>query len=182
LLRPFANFAALHFIAKALHKKLPVTWALGIQGRKMNSANNKYLLAAALCCALAALAHVGCIVFGGDWYRFFGAGEQMAQMAEQGLWYPTIVTSVIVVILCIWAFYGLSGSGAIKRLPLTRLALVGITGIFLLRGVSFVGLMPMFPENGLTFWLVSSAICLFIGGLFAVGTFQQWSFLGGKNA
>ena len=155
---------------------------LGIQGRKMNSASNKYLLAAALCCALAALAHVGCIVFGGDWYRFFGAGEQMAQMAEQGLWYPTIVTSVIVVILCIWAFYGLSGSGAIKRLPLTRLALVGITGIFLLRGVSFVGLMPIFPENGLTFWLVSSAICLFIGGLFAVGTFQQWSFLGGKNA
>jgi hypothetical protein len=42
--------------------------------------------------------------------------------------------------------------------------------------------MPMFPENGLTFWLVSSTICLFIGGLFAVGTFQQWSFLGGKNA
>ena len=107
----------------------------------MNSASNKYLLAAALCCALAALAHVGCIVFGGDWYRFFGAGEQMAQMAEQGLWYPTIVTSVIVVILCIWVFYGLSGSGAIKRLPLTRLALVGITGIFLLRGVSFVGLI-----------------------------------------
>jgi len=162
--------------------KTQLTKALGIQGRKMNSASNKYLLAAALCCALAALAHVGCIVFGGDWYRFFGAGEQMAQMAEQGLWYPTIVTSVIVVILCIWAFYGLSGSGAIKRLPLTRLALVGITGIFLLRGVSFVGLMPMFPENSLTFWLVSSAICLFIGGLFAVGTFQQWSFLGGKNA
>jgi hypothetical protein len=42
--------------------------------------------------------------------------------------------------------------------------------------------MPIFPENGLTFWLISSAICLFIGALFAVGTFQQWSFLGGKNA
>ncbi|MGK0474102.1 MAG: hypothetical protein ACJAR0_004602, partial [Candidatus Azotimanducaceae bacterium] len=46
----------------------PHKLALGIQGRKMNSASNKYLLAAALCCALAALAHVGCIVFGGDWY------------------------------------------------------------------------------------------------------------------
>lgn len=148
----------------------------------MNSDSNKFLLAAALFCVLAALAHAGCIVFGGDWYRFFGAGEQMAQMAEQGLWYPTVVTSGIVVILLIWALYGLSGSGAIKRLPLTRLALVVIAGIFLLRGVSFVGLMPMFPENSLTFWFVSSSICLFIGGLFAVGTFQQWSKLGSKHA
>lgn len=32
MLRPFANFAALHFIAKALHKKLPVTWALCTKG------------------------------------------------------------------------------------------------------------------------------------------------------
>jgi TRAP-type C4-dicarboxylate transport system permease small subunit len=42
--------------------------------------------------------------------------------------------------------------------------------------------MPMFPENSLTFWLISSGICLFIGGLFAVGSWQQWSVLGGKNA
>ncbi|WP_375056082.1 hypothetical protein [Zobellella sp. DQSA1] len=148
----------------------------------MNSESNKYLLAAAACCAVAALAHVGCIVFGADWYRFFGAGEQMVQMAEQGLWYPTMVTSAIILILFIWALYGLSGSGAIKRLPLTRLALVVITGIFIFRGVSFIGLMPIFPENSLTFWLISSGICLFIGGLFAVGSWQQWSKLGSKNA
>lgn len=148
----------------------------------MNSDSNKYLVTAALCCVAAALAHVGCIVFGADWYRFFGAGEQMAQMAEQGLWYPTIVTSVIIVLLFIGALYGLSGSGVLNRLPLIRLALVAITGVFLIRGVSFVGLMPMFPENSLTFWIVSSGICLFIGGLFAIGTFQQWSKLGSKNA
>jgi uncharacterized membrane protein YgdD (TMEM256/DUF423 family) len=141
--------------------------------------NNKPLLVAAFLCAVAALLHVGCIVFGGDWYRFFGAGEEMASMAEQGLWYPSIVTAVIVGILLIWSLYGLSGAGVIKRLPLTKLALVIISSIFLLRGVSFVGLMPLFPykesENSLTFWLVSSGICLFIGSLFAIGTYQQWS-------
>ena len=148
----------------------------------MHSASNKYLLAAAICCFAAALGHFGCILFGGDWYRFFGAGEQMARMAEQGLWYPTIVTSAIVLVLLVWAFYGLSGAGVIKRLPLTKFALILIAGIFLLRGVSFVGLMPMFPENSLTFWLISSGICLFIGGLFAVGSWHQWPVLGGKNA
>lgn len=141
---------------------------------------NKYLIAAAICCFAAALAHLGCIVFGGDWYRFFGAGEQMARMAEQELWYPTIVTSVIVFTLLVWSVYALSGAGVIKRLPLTKLALVLIAGIFLFRGVSFIGLMPIFPENSLTFWLVSSGICLFIGSLFAVGAWQRWSAIGNK--
>ncbi|MGX5913222.1 hypothetical protein ACR0ST_00620 [Aliidiomarina sp. Khilg15.8] len=141
----------------------------------MDPGRNNYLLTAALLCFMAALAHVGCIVFGGDWYRFFGAGEQMALMAEQGLWYPTIVTSGIVVILSIWALYALSGAGVIKPLPFTRLVLVVIAAIFLLRGVSFVFLMPMFPGNSLTFWIISSGICLLIGSLFAVGVFQRWS-------
>lgn len=148
----------------------------------MPSANNKYLLAAAICCFAAALAHLGCIVFGGDWYRFFGAGEQMARMAEQELWYPTVVTAVIVLLLLVWALYALSGAGVIKRLPLTKLALLLISSVFLLRGVAFVGLMPRFPENSLTFWLVSSGICLVIGGLFVIGLWQQWSLLSNKNA
>lgn len=147
----------------------------------MHFSGNKYLLTAALCCFAAALAHLGCIVFGGDWYRFFGAGEQMARMAEQGFWYPTLVTSVIVMMLLVWACYGLSGAGVIKHLPLTKWALLGITGIFLLRGVAFVGLMPIFPENSQTFWLVSSGICIVIGCLFAMGSWQQWSALDGKN-
>lgn len=143
-------------------------------------AGNRYLVAGAWCCFAAALAHLGCIMFGGDWYRFFGAGEQIARMAEQGLWYPTLVTSFIVAMLVVWGCYALSGAGVIRRLPLTKLALVLISGVFLLRGVAFVGLMPMFPENSLTFWLVSSAICLLIGGLFAVGTWQQRTMLAGK--
>ncbi|RUO39864.1 hypothetical protein CWE15_08925 [Aliidiomarina taiwanensis] len=148
----------------------------------MHTASNKYLLAASICCFATALVHLGCIVFGGDWYRFFGAGEQMAQMAEQGLWYPTIVTSALVIVLLVWGFYGLSGAGLIKRLPLTKLALILIASIFLIRGVSFVKLMPMFPENSLTFWFISSGFCLFIGGLFALGSWQQWSALGASNS
>ncbi|QEY12137.1 hypothetical protein [Cellvibrio sp. KY-YJ-3] len=148
----------------------------------MYKANNKFLIAAAIFTALAALAHIGCIIFGADWYRFFGAGEQMAQMAEAGDWYPAVVTSVIVIFLAIWSLYALSAAGVIRRLPLLRLALCLIASLFLIRGISFVMLMPMFPENSLTFWLVSSGICLMIGILYAVGTYQQWAELGGKHA
>lgn len=148
----------------------------------MQTNTNKSLLAAALCCGLAALAHAGCILFGADWYRFFGAGEQMAQLAEQGHWYPAVVTAVITLILLVWACYALSAAGVIRRLPLTRLALVLISSILLLRGLAFVWLMPLFPGNSQLFWQVSSAICLLMGTLFAVGSWQQWPKLSAKTA
>jgi len=147
----------------------------------MKSDKNKFLILGAICSAFAAIAHLGCIVFGGDWYRFFGAGEQMARMAEDGLWYPTIVTSILVLILSIWSLYGLSGAKVIFRLPLLRLGLIVISIIYLVRGTTFVMLMPMFPENSLTFWLVSSGICLTIGMLYAVGTFQSWAQLANRK-
>ena len=148
----------------------------------LDSRSNKPLILGALFSAVAALAHLGCIIFGGDWYRFFGAGEQMAKMAEAGDSHPTIVTSVLVLILGIWSVYGLSGARLIIKLPLLRTALVLISLIYVLRGVSFVALMPMFPENSITFWLVSSAICLSIGMLYSIGTYQSWSKLSAKYA
>lgn len=148
----------------------------------LDSKSNKPLILGALFSAVAALAHLGCIIFGGDWYRFFGAGEQMAKMAEAGDSHPTIVTSVLVLILSIWSVYGLSGARLITKLPLLRTALVLISLIYVLRGVLFVALMPMFPENSITFWLVSSAICLGIGMLYSIGTYQSWSKLSVKYA
>ena len=136
--------------------------------------NNKYFLVAAICSGLAALLHIGCVVFGGDWYRFLGAGEAMAQMAAAGHIYPTLITSAIALVLLVWALYALSGAGVILRLPLLRLGLSVIAAIYLLRGVAFVFLMPMFPDNGLTFWLVSSGICLFIGAMYVLGLRQAW--------
>lgn len=146
----------------------------------MRSNYNVFLILGALCSALAALAHLGCIIFGGDWYRFFGAGEQLAKMADEGHWYPSVVTSVIVIVLTIWSFYGLSGAKVIPRLPLLKFGLLVISAIYLFRGLGFVFIMPMFPENSLTFWLVSSGICFLIGLLYAIGTAKDWQTLARK--
>lgn len=155
--------------------------SLLIQGNTVHSNKNRFLIIAAFCSGLVAIAHLGCIVFGADWYRFFGAGEAMAKMAEAGHWYPTVVTLGIAAILSTWSLYALSGARMIKRLPLLRLGLIVISAIYILRGVAFVGIMPMFPENGLMFWLVSSSISLSIGLLYALGTFQSWSELSVKQ-
>lgn len=137
-------------------------------------ANSILVLGAALS-GVAALLHVGCIVFGASWYRFFGAGERMAQLAAAGSWRPALMTSGIVLLLVVWSLYALSGAGVIPRLPAVRLVLCGITGIYLLRGVAGFGLAMFAPgRNGLAFWLWSSAICTGIGAVHGLGTWQVW--------
>ena len=141
----------------------------------MDRTRNKFLIAGAALSAVAALLHLGCIVFGAPWYRFLGAGEQMAQMDLAGHWYPTIATLVIASILIVWSLYALSGAGVIRQLPLTRLALCAITGVYLLRGVAFAPLMAYFPGNSAAFWFWSSAICLAFGVVHLIGLRQVWA-------
>jgi hypothetical protein len=142
---------------------------------EMVSTHNRFLIAGASLSAFAALLHLACIVFGAPMYRALGAGEQMAQMAADGHWYPTMITLAIAAILGIWSLYALSGAGAIRRLPLLRVGLCVITGIYLLRGVAFVALMGSYPDNSMTFWIVSSAICLAIGCVHFLGLRQVWN-------
>ncbi|MCL2915120.1 hypothetical protein L2725_15275 [Shewanella corallii] len=128
---------------------------------------------------LASLAHIAIIIGGPDWYRFFGAGEGMAKMAEAGEAYPAIMTAGIALVLAIWGAYAWSGAGVIPALPLRRLILIGIAGVFLLRALAGLVLPwlvdhPALAANSNTFWMVSSVICLMIGLLYAFGLKQNW--------
>lgn len=141
---------------------------------------NRFLLAGALASAAAALVHFGCIVFGAPWYRFLGAGEGMARMAERGERHPALMAAGIGAVLLIWALYALSGAGVVRRLPLLRTALCAIAAVYLLRGVAFVAIRPLFPGNSRMFWLVSSGICLAIGIVHTIGLRQCWRELGAR--
>ncbi len=143
----------------------------------MNQACNPALIFGAVLSAVAALLHVGCIVFGAPWYRFFGAGEKMAQLAAAGSWRPTIITSCIVGVLMVWALYALSGAGVIAKLPLLRLALCIITGIYLLRGLAVFPLVVFTSGRSTSFGWWSSAICLALGMVHAIGLKQVWATL-----
>jgi hypothetical protein len=125
--------------------------------------------------AAAAALHVGCIVFGAPWYRFFGAGERMAHMAAAGHWYPTLVTSGITAVLLVWSLYALSGAGAVVRLPYVRGVLCVVTGVYLLRGVAGIPLMFMPTGRSAAFWLWSSSVCLALGALHGLGLRQAWA-------
>lgn len=137
---------------------------------------NSFLVAGAVLSGIAALLHLGCIIFGSTLYRFFGAGERMAQLAAAGSPVPAVITVGIVAVLALWSAYALSGAGVIARLPLLRVSLCAIAGIYLLRGVAGFVLAAVAPgERSVALWLWSSVICFGIGALYLVGTRQVWS-------
>ena len=133
--------------------------------------------------AAAALAHVVIVIGGPAWYRFFGAGEQLARLAERGSPVPALVTLAIATVLAGWAGYAFAGAGLIRRLPFTRAALVLITGIYLARGlVVFSPDVLMRSDLSSSFLLYSSLIVLAYGVIHAVGTWQVWTELSSRNA
>lgn len=145
---------------------------------------NKWLVVGGIFSAIGALLHAGVIIGGPDWYRFFGAGEAMAQMAERGEWYPAIVTSIITTLLFVLALYAWSGAGLIRRLPLLRTGLCAITFVYLFRGLYgfFIALFVRheffqeFTSRPVFMW-VTSIICTVFGICYLVGTIQRWSAL-----
>ncbi len=138
---------------------------------------NLFLAAGALLSATAALAHIGCIIFGAPWYRFFGAGEQLALLAEQGSLRPTLITLVITTVLATWSLYALSGAGIIGKLPLLKLGLSVITGVYLLRGLGGFYFISNPIGRSPEFWIWSSIICLIFGLVHFAGLIARWEYL-----
>ncbi|NMH60760.1 hypothetical protein [Alteromonas ponticola] len=122
----------------------------------------------------ASLLHVAIIFRGASWYRTFGAGEQMARLAESGSLYPMAVTSVIALGLFIGALYAFSAANIFNRLPQQKNVLYLLTCIFLIRGA--IGMVfVVSPDyylpaaNSSVFWLVSSALCIMLGTSYLLG-------------
>lgn len=132
-----------------------------------------FLILAGALSLLAAVLHLAVIVGGPDWYRFFGAGEELARMAERGSIYPALLTLGIATILAIWAAYAFSGAGLIGKLPLLRTGLIVITAIYLLRGLILVPGVVLGREiNAFGWW--SSLIVLGYGLAYLIGTWRAW--------
>ncbi len=144
---------------------------------KKGAVANPWLVTGGVLSALAGFLHLAVIAGGPDWYRFFGAGEQMARMAEQGLLTPAVVTVAIAALLFTWSAYAFAGARMIRRLPLMRTALVAITAIYLLRGLVLVPALAIQGSGIDAFTLWSSLIVLVYGLTHAIGTWRAWPLL-----
>lgn len=137
---------------------------------------NVLLVIAAALNFTAALLHLLIIYFGAGWYRFFGAGERMAIMAERGDIKPTIITLFIAGMLSVFGLYALAGAGFRIPLPFVRPVLVLITSLYLLRSLAIMPfLRPAAQLPSPTFWTWSSMIVLGFGLVHLIGVIQRWN-------
>ena len=145
-------------------------------------AGNVWLIVAGILSVAASLTHLAIIVGGPDWYRFFGAGERMARMAERGALTPSLFTVGIAAVLMIWAAYAFSAAGLIRQLPLARTALVLISLVLMVRALAYFVRDSWRPDLSHSFMLWSSLIVLVLGLCFAIGTVRAWPVLSQSHA
>ncbi len=134
---------------------------------------NKWLVFAGSLSVLAGLLHIAIIVGGVNWYRFFGAGENLAKLAESGSWIPGAITAVIAMVLFIWGLYAYSGAGLTLPLPWLKVALILISVIYLLRGMAVIPALLIIPQQVDAFLIWSSLVSFLFGLSYAVGTRQM---------
>lgn len=122
----------------------------------------------------AAILHLACIFGGPAWYRFMGAGEGMARLAEMGSPRPALITFAIASVLTAWGAYAFSGAGILPRLPLLRPVLVAICAIYALRAASLPLMLTHMTDRSSTFLYWSSLIVLIFAIVHAVAIGLNW--------
>lgn len=118
------------------------------------------------------LLHFAIIWAGASGYRYFGAGEDMALMAESGSAYPALLTAVIAFVFICWGVYAFSGAGLVRKLPLHTVLIPVIGAVFALRGLGVLPQIVMYVMPGSEVAIkdmVFSAVALAIGVFYLIG-------------
>lgn len=133
-------------------------------------------IGAALSFAIAVL-HVGIIVAGAPAYRYFGAGEEMASLAQAGSPLPAVITLLLVAVFAAFGVYALAGAGVIRRLPLLLPALIVIGAIYALRGLAVFPQIYQVVASSTALApkeIVFSLVALATGAVYLLGTIARW--------
>jgi hypothetical protein len=119
------------------------------------------------------------VVFvGAPAYRYFGAGEGMARVVESGSLIPPVVTLAIALVFAVWALYGFSGAGLIRRLPLLEAGLLTIGVIYFVRGLLVIPEAMVLLQSGRSLLhkvVVFSLVSLACGILYLAGAIARRS-------
>ena len=146
----------------------------------MKNKNILLLIAGILSFAVAIFQLV--ISFVPKWSAFFGAGD--ALVSNPLLLLVAGIGMTIVFAIC--GFYGLSGGGVIRRLPLLRLGIFFIGAVYFYRGIpvvfhmlSMFGILP--SDVGVSLLsLYTSLVSMVIGIVYWAGFTIGWKQLGRK--
>ena len=84
---------------------------------------------------LIAIGHVGCLFALVEAFEVYGIRGIMHQMVSGYVWMLYALTIGLVLAFCLAGLYALSATGDIRRLPLTRVAIITIVVLYSLRAL-----------------------------------------------
>jgi hypothetical protein len=141
-----------------------------------------YVLVSAVLLAAGAAFHLAIIAGGATWYAFSGAPPGLTAMLAHGSLRPMLSCVFIASVLAACSAYGLSWVGTLSRLPALRVVLAFIAAGLLARGLLLPAAAALRPHLLLglcgrcqavnPFVIVTSALCLFAGGAYALAAFR----------
>ena len=161
-----------------IHPNIPVEQTTRRSGR------NPLLLAAAGSFIVAAL-HATMPFFLPEAYRFFGGPGQI-NFADKGAELVIVVECYCLsAIFAVWGLYALSGAGVLRRLPLLRLGLLVIGGVYTLRGLLLIQEIIASLQGkmqGIEYQMCFSVVSLLIGIFYLAGIIRAWKDLSQLNS
>ena len=85
---------------------------------------------------IIAIGHLGCLFALDEAFDAYGIKDVMYNMVFGRVWMLYAITVVLVLAFTLAGFYALSASGNIRRLPLTRMAIIVIVVLYSLRSLA----------------------------------------------
>ena len=85
---------------------------------------------------LIAIGHIGCLFALDEAFEAYGICGIMHQMVSGHAWMLYALTVGLVFAFCLAGLYALSATGDIRRLPLTRMAIITIVMLYSLRALA----------------------------------------------
>jgi hypothetical protein len=119
---------------------------------------------------LIAIGHIGCLFALDEAFEAYGIHEIMYQMVSGRAWMLYALTIGLVLAFCLAGLYALSATGDIRRLPLTRTAIITIVVLYSLRALAG-GISCIYDFRWLQF--ISSLVPAIIACFYWPGTMKQ---------
>ena len=85
---------------------------------------------------IIAIGHLGCLFALDEAFDAYGIKDVMYNMVFGHVWMLYAITVILVLAFTLEGFYALSASGNIRRLPLTRMAIIVIIVLYSLRALA----------------------------------------------
>ena len=92
---------------------------------------------------LIGLAHLVAIYVGAEAYAFMDAPD-LARLASEGSVIPALVTGMVILFFFLFAAYGFSGAGLMKRLPFLKKGCVLIGILYVCRGLAVLWFLYLY--------------------------------------